>query len=810
MAKIEDLIKNIPDPQLRNELAREVAKLKAGKKFGLVFEEHIPEQVQIPGLPVKPGLRVVKRGGKNNEVFKVLSSAADGEFTLAREPDGAQETASTADLVVLKKFGETIYPTLTPIDRVTRAPGKPYHTLINADNFHALQLLEYTHTGQVDVIYIDPPYNTGARDWKYNNDYVDSNDQWRHSKWLSMMKKRLLLGKKLLKSDTGVLIVTIDEKEVYHLGMLLEQVFPEARIQMVSTMINPANVARAGAFGRSDEYIFYVMLGNIAPQRLRLGREWVSDKGRTHTGNIRWDLLRRSGTNAARSHSPGCFYPIYVNPDNMRIESIGSPLPNGQSIPQPIKGLIPVLPIRRDRSEGNWQWAPKTIKERMVEGRVRVGGSQERGYVIYILKDGEFAKIQRGEFNISGYGNNDSIEVEQTETSFVLAIPGSQWRIASHDATQYGSRLLGDILPDKRFPFPKSVYATRDAIRFFVEDKPNAIIIDFFAGSGTTLNAVNLLNAADGGNRCCILVTNNEVSDDEAKNLTDQGYKPGDDGWERHGICNSVTWPRSKFTIRGIRDDGTELNGEYFTDKVITKEKPRRFKHIGFLSTEQITTTANKKQLLSLFKDFPQSLVMDDSAFIVSSDHSVSILFDEAQADTWLDALEEQNHITDFYIVATSKATFDTIKARVTKLLGSLTETEAEKRPMSTGFDENLEYFRLDFLDPDEIVYGEKFDAILPILWLMAGARGEREAAGGPSRWFISATSPFAVLLDETAFAEFKREIKNRTDITHVFLVTDSERAYREMLADLPKIPHTRMLYKNYLDNFRINTENNL
>lgn len=148
----------------------------------------------------------------------------------------------------------------------------------------------------------------------------------------------------------------------------------------------------------------------------------------------------------------------------------------------------------------------------MALGRVRVGGNAKRGFVIYILKDGEYAKIQRGEFQESGRAADGSIIVEDSDAELVLAVPGSQWRIASHDATQYGSRLLGDILPDRRFPFPKSLYAVRDTIRFYLEDKPNALIVDFFAGSGTTLNAVNLLNAADSGQRRCILVTNNEVS----------------------------------------------------------------------------------------------------------------------------------------------------------------------------------------------------------------------------------------------------------------------------------------------------------
>ena len=139
------------------------------------------------------------------------------------------------------------------IDSIYKSDDKelPTHALIQADNYHALQLLEYLYAGKVDCIYIDPPYNTGARDWKYNNDYVDSSDTYRHSKWLSMMKKRLLLAKKLLNPADSVMIVTIDEKEYLHLGCLLEELFPEARIQMISSMINPASVARNNSFGRT-------------------------------------------------------------------------------------------------------------------------------------------------------------------------------------------------------------------------------------------------------------------------------------------------------------------------------------------------------------------------------------------------------------------------------------------------------------------------------------------------------------------------------------------------------------------------------
>ena len=111
------------------------------------------------------------------------------------------------------------------------------------------------------------------------------------------------------------------------------------------------------------------------------------------------------------------------------------------------------------------------------------------------------------------------------DTEYVLAVPGDIWKIASHDSTQYGSRLLGNIFGKKRFTFPKSVYAVMDCLHFCTAYKPDALIVDFFAGSGTTLHAVNLLNAMDKGKRRCIMVTNNEVSDEEQKQLTKLGIQ---------------------------------------------------------------------------------------------------------------------------------------------------------------------------------------------------------------------------------------------------------------------------------------------
>ncbi len=223
MAAINDLIAQIQDAELRNKIEQEVNRMNKQKKFGLVFEEHLPECTPLYEMPVNCGSNVALKSGNINDIYRVI--AINNEKALCIKDDEQAEW-NIADLVVVAKFGEPIYPYLKQIDCVCNAPDSDlWHTLIEADNYHALQLLEYLYAGKVDCIYIDPPYNTGAKDWKYNNDYVDGNDSYRHSKWLSMMQKRLKLAKRLLNPKDSVLIVTIDEKEYLHLGCLLEEVF---------------------------------------------------------------------------------------------------------------------------------------------------------------------------------------------------------------------------------------------------------------------------------------------------------------------------------------------------------------------------------------------------------------------------------------------------------------------------------------------------------------------------------------------------------------------------------------------------------
>lgn len=698
MAAINELISRIQDPELRASIQAEIDKLSRQKKFGLVFEDHIPECTPLYELPIRVGSMVARKSGSINDLM--LVSAINGDSTTClQQGDGASVEVPLTELVAAARFGEPIYPYLKPIDAVCNAPDSDlWHTLIEADNYHALQLLEYLYAGQVDCIYIDPPYNTGAKDWKYNNDYVDGSDAYRHSKWLSFMEKRLRLAKKLLNPHNSVLVVTIDEKEYLHLGCLLEELFSDANMQMISSVINPANVARAGEFGRSGEFIFFVMLGTSSPLRVRLPREWVSSKGRTHTGNVRWDLLQRSGTNARRVDRPNLFYPVYINPSNSQIVGVGEPIAIDvdRNDVEPIEGTYAVWPIRANGDEGNWQWGKESFISRLKQGRVRVGGNADRGFTIYILKDGEYSKIMNEEFNIIGHGVNNEIIVEDNDTNFVMATPGDIWKIASHDATQYGSRLLGSIFADRRFTFPKSLYAVKDCIRFFTEDKPNALVIDFFAGSGTTLHAVNLLNAEDGGHRRCIMVTNNEVSADEAKNLTAKGFKPGDPEWEELGIAHYVTWPRTVCSIEGHDVNGNPLRGNY-----------------------------------------------------IGSD-----------------------------------------------------------RPMSEGFKANAAFFKLGFLDKASVRVGRQFREMLPTLWMKAGCHGPCPTCdeGAVPDMLILPQNHMAVLNDNSSYAAFAERVEQEHQIDTVYLVTDSDADYRSMAKGL-SAPHKYQLYRDYLDNFRINSK---
>lgn len=562
MAAINDLISQIQDETLRNRIQEEVSKMAKQKKFGLVFEEHMPESTPLYDMPIKSGCNVMRRDSKDDKSIYVVLKVED-DTAVCVKPEQKDETVTfeLKDIVRVAEFGEPIYPYLKPLDSVCNAPDSDlWHTLIEADNYHALQLLEYLYAGKVDCIYIDPPYNTGAKDWKYNNDYVDGNDAYRHSKWLSFMERRLKLAKKLLNPADSVLIVTIDEKEYLHLGCLLEEMFPEAQIQMVSITINPSGAIRKNLFSRADEYAFFVILGDA---------HVVQKKGDGDEIEVRWWYLRRLEYGSRRGTVKGGiaqFYPIYIDNETHKIIKIGKALPHTQdrhSVPD-IEGATTVFPVRDDGIEMNWGVTGETLARLLEKKVIQVLPNKKSPYQPYTIKylsENFEEKIASGRWAVKGYREDGSKIV--VETGGKLTRATTVWSETSYDAKTYGTVLLKNIVGDARFSFPKSLYSVHDSLKYFVDEKPNALIVDFFAGSGTTMHAVNLLNAEDGGHRRCIMVTNNEVSAEEAKMLKDKGYQPGDAEWEKLGIAHYVTWPRTVCSIKGQDVNGKPLKGDY-------------------------------------------------------------------------------------------------------------------------------------------------------------------------------------------------------------------------------------------------------
>ena len=563
MAAINDLISQIQDETLRNRIQEEVSKMAKQKKFGLVFEEHMPESTPLYDMPIKRGCNVMRRDSKDDKsIYVVLKIEGDTVVCVKSEQKDEAVTFELKDIVRVAEFGESIYPYLKPLDSVCNAPDSDHwHTLIEADNYHALQLLEYLYAGKVDCIYIDPPYNTGAKDWKYNNDYVDGADAYRHSKWLSFMQRRLRLAKKLLNPKDSVLIVTIDEKEYLHLGCLLEEMFPEAIMQMISSVISFKGSARKQQFTRLDEYIFILVFGEATIQRLPLSDEWRMNPDDERATHLTWKYLIRSGSAGFRERSPGNFYPVFFTTEG-KYHSVGEPLPLGtdRTTVIPPEGTFAVFPVDTQGREHYWNINRDKFLEYKSKGYIKFGRPTKNGVPITFLTSGEIRKVEDGTYKIDGYADDGSI-ISSNEVRDIM--PGTQWRIKSHDATRQGTDLLTKILLGRQFPFPKSLYAVHDAIRFFVAQKTNALILDFFSGSGTTMHAVNLLNAEDGGHRRCIMVTNNEVSAEEAGTLLAQGYQPGDAEWEKLGIAHYVTWPRTVCTIEGHDVNGNPLKGDY-------------------------------------------------------------------------------------------------------------------------------------------------------------------------------------------------------------------------------------------------------
>lgn len=371
--------------------------------------------------------------------------------------------------------------------RLDSAPeGSPNHVLIEGDNLNALTALTYAHAGKIDVIYIDPPYNTGNKDFVYNDSFVDKEDGYRHSKWLSFMDKRLKIAKKLL-SDKGVIFISIDDNEQASLRLLCDEVFGEHNC-LVNMVWDLGSGTSAGHFTRAHEYILVYALNRNNIPNFSGGEGVIDDRAikKKSIKNAESEYFFKAGTKFEAS-------------DGFELT-------------------------------GEWGGSEKT---RLVKGRFICENKQLKEDVVLVA-----CWTQRNQMDSFFSGKETFDSKGQKVLEFYFRDNGKLYCRKERDTinppsvlrniatTKQGSALLKDMFDGQVvFDFSKPI----KLLQFLLSLRsPNAIVLDFFAGSGTTLHATMQLNSEDGGHRQCILVTNNE-----------------------NGICEKVTYERNKRVIQG-------------------------------------------------------------------------------------------------------------------------------------------------------------------------------------------------------------------------------------------------------------------
>lgn len=399
--------------------------------------------------------------------------------------------------VLVERNDDTVHPIISD------NPDAPNHLIIEGDNLAALTELSYTHAGKVDVIYIDPPYNTGHKDFAYNDSYVDAEDEYRHSKWLYFMAKRLKIAKSLLK-DTGVIFISIDDNEQAQLKMLCMEIFGSRNfLQQIIVESNPRGSQSSRYFANTHEYLF--VFSKIPNPDISFGHQKGEDALSEYPfedekGRYRLLGLRQRGGAWRKEDRPMLHYPIYVNPATREV-----------SLTQSSEFSIEVIPQRPTGELGRWTWSPQKLSKQKNE--------------IVGVKVNEGTEREKWDIARKNYLASVSGEIRTTKVK-------SLW-IEKEINYQNGGSEVKEIIGDGLFAYPKPLFLLRKILSCCT--KQESIILDFFAGSGTTLHAAMLLNAEDGGKRICILCTNNE-----------------------NGICENVTYERNKRVIEGY----TKPNGE--------------------------------------------------------------------------------------------------------------------------------------------------------------------------------------------------------------------------------------------------------
>lgn len=568
LARVED-----SDPGTAKELRRHLDALQSRRQFGLNFERHTPESVALTGRPISVGDKVrflPPRGeaeveSKATWIVTAISGPKNKRVASLLDPRTKCETTrALEDLVFVADFRDPIYPGLRGAgDAEDRGGDAPFHTVINAENYHALELMLFTHQNSVDLIYIDPPYNTGGKtSWLYNDDYVDKDDKYKNSKWLAFMDRRLRLAKKLLK-PSGAIMVSIGDDEQHRLRMLMEQIFgvenhvAQIAVEMSTTSGPKTTNAQQGTIVKNVEYVLIYRRSSAFDTEIRHTplydaiekwdshySLWLNDDGTTETVYERLDqepsvredierfrLVGKSGKSKGRFVGAKGMDVLLAASDAARDFILGNLDRIGRTDTPPVSGRSVYVPAER--------WVAYE-----AEGR---------SYRLTRSRTGTLLQIYTLDRN---YRKADDVDGRFGRT----VIRGDLWRGFHSD--------MGNVSKEGGVAFnngKKPVRLIKQLIRW-ANNSPDAVILDFFGGSGTTTHAIMALNAEDGGRRRSILITNNEVNKDTSRSLRKKGQRPGDPDWEGEGVCEAVTQPR----LRNAAIE-TSANVGFFT---LTYENP--------------------------------------------------------------------------------------------------------------------------------------------------------------------------------------------------------------------------------------------
>ncbi len=408
---------------------------------------------------------------------------------------------------------------------------------IEGDNLDSLSILNYSHKGKIDVIYVDPPYNTGATNWKYNNSYVDSEDPYRHSKWISFMYFRLHLARTLL-SEEGIICITIDDYEFPRLFMVMEEIFGSNNfLGNVIIRNNPGGRKSKRKVAAQHEYaIFFSKNPQVSVAKIDIEIENKSHKYEKNDKGelIEWRNLRKEGSDSMAKPGSDRFYPIYFDSDTGEISS---------SKILPIK----ILPLDSKGDKRIWRRSKDDVDVLFKKNELKIKKTSYGNQVYFQFKGG-----------LSG----ETPKSLQLDNKF--------------SASEYGTKELDNILGEREsFNFPKSKHAVAQCIKI-ASSKKDAIILDFFAGSGTTGQAVLELNNEDGGNRKFILCTNNEnkIADEVCYPRISKimgGYQ-NKGGEFIKGLGGNLKYFNIIHVLRGKKDSDKKILANNINDLICLKE----------------------------------------------------------------------------------------------------------------------------------------------------------------------------------------------------------------------------------------------